>query len=230
MRVVAVQRINISNLHDVISCKTSGWERVMPFAASTTFSFSCVSRTVLPSIFFLQLCLSLRKNLTALRSNRNSEPPVGESMLVSAAMSKYICLRCARPQAVCLKQPPAMPQLLCTWRLARRLSSDSQVELCIIQQHVTHFSVLEPGAHALFQNVSHLVRQVRFPRVQGLSHLRRYETVLCSAAVWDAGFPQDAWRRGIRSMRPGCNGRMLTFAPRFLDKHMSVQVVTCHTR
>ena len=41
----------------------------------TTLSFSCVSRTVLPSAFFLQLCPSLRKNLTAFRLKRKREPP-----------------------------------------------------------------------------------------------------------------------------------------------------------
>lgn len=37
-----------------------------------------------------------------------------------------------------------------TWRLARRFFGHSQVELHVIQQHVTHFSIFEPAALALF--------------------------------------------------------------------------------
>lgn len=41
-----------------------------------------------------------------------------------------------------------------------------------------------------------------------------------------ATFPQDVWRHSIRNMRPGCYGRMLTYAPQFLDKQSSVHAVT----
>lgn len=40
-----------------------------------TLSFSCVSRTVLPSAFFLQLCPSLRKKRKVFRLKRNTLPP-----------------------------------------------------------------------------------------------------------------------------------------------------------
>ena len=43
--------------------------------ARLTFSFSCVSRIVFPSAFFLQLCPSRRKKRVAFRLNRNRVPP-----------------------------------------------------------------------------------------------------------------------------------------------------------
>ena len=46
-----------------------------PQHGTLTLSFSCVSRIVFPSAFFLQLCPSRRKKRVAFRLNRNSVPP-----------------------------------------------------------------------------------------------------------------------------------------------------------
>jgi hypothetical protein len=86
MRVVAIEHVHVAHLQQqpgtvsAMSLLLLRLQECQPPGQhirrkSGTLSFSCVSRTVLPSAFFRQLCPSLRKKRTARRSNRNTEPP-----------------------------------------------------------------------------------------------------------------------------------------------------------
>ena len=122
-----------------------------------TLSFSCVSRTVLPSAFFLQLWLSLRKNLTALRSNRNKEPPDSRADRVVSAIQISQMSQLSQVSVVNIASKlsvrKASSQLIrrsTTWWVPRRRLRNSQVECGVMQEHVTNFGIFQPAASAFF--------------------------------------------------------------------------------